>query len=175
MEPRRQVTFEVKLTYPSEIETGYGFQIVLESRVSSVADIGPVASSHTTVVALPESLRSAYHVFQLELPGLEVSPTEPNRLGIDEKVRWQIAPVRNPGNYVGYIRPKPGTAAVMGAEYVIKWKNPGDLELRIRVKRSFAILDKVGSLAFGLLGSILSFPALLTIYRALSAKALPKE
>lgn len=162
--PRTIVTFETKVTYPSKIREGHAFQVLLESKVFGIKPSGKTGNTQDKKVV--EMLNEAFHTFELELPGLNVLPKGANQFGVDDKVRWQIAPPRDPGIYKGYIRPRGGTAAILGAEYAVRWSNPGDFELEIHVNRSFKFLEKLESLIFGFLGSLLSFPAVLALYRS---------
>lgn len=166
--PRSIVEFETNVTYPTEIYEGNAFQVVLESRVSSIKKNGETPV--TQDIKIEKTLKKAFHTFELELPGLDALPKGPNKFGVDDKVRWQVAPPRDPGIYRGYIRPRGGTAEILGGEYDVHWSTPGDFELKILVKRSLKYLEKFESLIFGFLGSVLSFPAILTLYRSLWSK-----
>ena len=159
------MTFEIKVEYPAYVNTDQGFQIVLESTSLQGEDINPITGELQTS---PRADSRDYHVFALEFPGLESSPLGDNQLAVDGKVRWQVAPPRAAGIYKGYIRAgeTAGTAAIMGGDQEIRWKNPGDFELEVRARRSFAYLDHIEALVLGFLGSILSFPALWMLYKA---------
>jgi hypothetical protein len=169
--PRRKITFETHVVYPTEIDTGTGFQILLSSAVSETEPGSRNEQAPRSELPSPDDNETRYHVFELELPGLEFSPKGPNKLSVDDYVRWQVAPPREPGVYMGYIRPKPGgTADLLGAEYAVRWARPGDFELRIEVKKSFRFLDNLESLVIGLLGSVLTFPALFSLYKYIASK-----
>ena len=169
-EPRRVMMFEIRVDYPAYINTDQGFQIVLESTSLRGEHINPdTGELHT----LGRADSRGYHVFALELPGLESSPVGNNQLAVDGKVRWQVAPPREAGVYKGYIRADAtsGTGAIRGAEQEIRWKNPGDFELEVTARRSFAYLDHIESLVLGFLGSLLSFPALWMLYKAIRSRS----
>jgi hypothetical protein len=168
--PRTRITFDTTVTYPATLYTGQAFQIVLESAISAVDGSDGSRATPEQDERIRAWLGEAHHAFALELPGLEFAPAGANTFSVDDRVRWQVAPVREAGVFRGYIRPRAGTADLLGAEYAIQWAKPGDFELEIEVRKSLRFLDKLETLAMGLVGSVLSFPALMAIYNSLRAR-----
>ena len=163
--PRIGVTFNLTATYPTDTYTGKGFQILLESSISNITfgnENVPLDSEKAREVR--SKIQMGFHSFILDLPGLEYSPDEPNKVGIDGMIHWQVGPPNTAGIYKGYIRPSEGTADVIGAEYAVKWDNIETLELEITVEKSFLFLENIEALILGFLGSLLTVPALIKIF-----------
>jgi hypothetical protein len=168
--PREVITFEANLTYPTQVDPDHGFEIVLESRVTQVAESDGSTVPRSKAEELSKFLQASKHEFLLDFPGVQFSPEGPNSAVIDKTIRWEVAPIRTSGEYVAHIRPKESSIVIRGGECSVKWQNPGDLQLRVHVASRSALMDNMKTLTLGLVGSILSFPALLTLYQALKSK-----
>jgi hypothetical protein len=93
------VTFQTHVSYPTTIYTGQGFQIIIGGHIIEIEK-----RKLSDDEKFYQLIREGYHSFELDLPGLEFSPKEPLKLAVDDNVRWQVAPPRDPGLYIGYIR-----------------------------------------------------------------------
>jgi len=173
--PREVITFEADLTYPTQIDSDHGFEIILENRVVKVAESDGSAVPTSKAEEVSRFLPDSRHEFLLDFPGVQFSPTGPNSAAIDKIIRWEVAPIRTSGEYVAHIRAEESSIRMTGGEYVVKWENPGDLQLKVHVESRSILMDNVKTLTLGLLGSILSFPALVTLYQALKSKKRKNE
>lgn len=165
--PRVLAVFSLSASYPESVSVREGFYITLESKLESLSIVPEYLGQNKDQViarARERYLKNGYNRFVLDLPGLNFSPTDPTEIGVDGKVRWQVAPPRESGSYFGYISPSGNSGESKGAQWLVTWENKKALEVQIDAYAPLFGVSDLKSLLIGLLGSVLTFPALLSAY-----------